>query len=80
VKDRKKKVKAFAEDEAEFDEAIDDLLEAIVNDSNTHLTEEQDPFDLYVHRVRAHLHADLPSFRERFIKGYQALFDEVGHP
>jgi hypothetical protein len=40
--------------------------------------QEADPFELYVHQLRARLLEDVPSFRQRLIQGYSVLMEVLG--
>ena len=63
----------------EFAKAIDGLTEAMVNDLEKDYHSELEPFEAYATRIRVQIHSNLEEFRDRFLKGYEVLLNELSH-
>ncbi len=57
--------------------SVDELTEAIVEDITEGYKNDLEPVEIYANRIRQQVHEDLQSFRERFLKGYGALIEEL---
>lgn len=79
MRNQKKDKVSVAEHDESFDDACKNLIEALVEEDKTRLTEQVDPFENYVERVRSKMHLDNDLFRSRFVKGYQVLIEELKH-
>lgn len=80
MKSRKKKEKtAVAEQETSFESVVDGLAEAVVEELKDEHVNELDPFEHYAQKIRGKIHTDLNIFRSRFVKGYNALMEEIQH-
>lgn len=81
MKEHKKKEKLGVADrpdsQKEFEEPLDMLLEVVVSELNKQASKGNDPFETYQYQLHSHLYQNLPEFRERFIKGYKLLLEEV---
>ena len=63
-------------DEA-YEKAIDELANLVSEEMRGHPQNSLEPFDAYVARIKAKVHADMDKFRQRFSKGYHALIKEI---
>lgn len=81
MKSRKKKLKTIELDHNEqgFESVVDDLTEAVVEELRDEHVSALEPFEQYAHKVRGKMHADFKNFRTRFVKGYNALMEELLH-
>lgn len=61
----------------EFREAVDELVDGIVEDLEKEYHSELESFDAYAQRVREEVHADMAEFRHHFLKGYDVLIEEL---
>lgn len=78
MRNQKKDKSSVAEpSDLSFDEEYKNLIQALVEDDNMRLSENNDPFENYVERVRSKAHLDIDLFRARFAKGYQVLLEEL---
>jgi len=60
-----------------FKKAVAELTEAIVEDLRDGYKSELDPFEIYEKRVRQQVFSNLHTFRERFMKGYRVMLNEL---
>lgn len=80
MKSRKKKEKtAVEESDVKIESVVDELAEAVVEDLHDNHADTLEPFEQYAHKVRGKIHSDFDAFRSRFVKGYQALIEEIVH-
>lgn len=74
----KKKTKNLVENEDEvFERSIDELAEAIAEESRESYTNKLEPFEVYAERVRMKIHENFNQFRKRFSRGYRLLLEEI---
>jgi len=59
-----------------IDQALDAFAQLIAEESQNSL-ETVDPYDLYQHRIKAKVFSNQNHFRERFVRGYHAIKDEL---
>lgn len=73
--DRNKVIKKIIGDELKS--SVDELTEAIVEDITEGYKNDLEPVEIYANRIRQQVHEDLRLFRERFLKGYEAIIEEL---
>jgi DNA-binding ferritin-like protein len=78
MENRKKKNKLSMEelDEA-FEESVDGLAEAVVEQLKERSINMLEPFDAYAEKMRSKIHTNNKEFRKRFVQGYQVLLKEL---
>lgn len=81
MKNRKKKEKVSTDVKLEekFANVIDGLTEALSEELSNENIKSMEPFEQYAQQVRGRMHADFNTFRSRFVKGYNALLEEIVH-
>lgn len=80
MKNNKKKDKPLiSKSDENFASVIDELTEAMTEDLGNEKNETLEPFEQYAQKVRGRMHADFNAFRSRFVKGYNALLEEIVH-
>ena len=53
------------------------LIEALIENSKEQSIHHLEPFEEYVHSVRARFYADEVQFSSRFVKGYHVLLQQL---
>lgn len=81
MKNRKKKEKISTDAKLEknFANVIEGLTEALTEELSNENIKSMEPFEQYAQKVRGRMHADFNTFRSRFVKGYNALLEEIVH-
>ena len=59
------------------DEAINELADLVVTNIKEEYQNDLEPFEVYAQKIRSQLHSNIGEFRQRFIKGYLALMEEI---
>lgn len=65
-------------DPENIDMALDEFAKMIAEETRTPL-QTLEPFDQYQHRIKAKIYSEANHFRERFIKGYKVIMQELEH-
>lgn len=74
---KRKKEKVELEDLPETEDAVSDLLEAVTLHTQAEAAADADVFEIYQHRLHGRLHENPVQFKERFLKGYKVLLDDM---
>lgn len=74
---KKKTKNLFEHDDEVFERSIDELAEAIAEESRESYTNKLEPFEVYAERARMKLHENFNQFRRRFSRGYRLLLEEI---
>lgn len=77
MKKQNRDKESVADDDLIFDDESKDLIEAMLEENQGHMDQDHDPFESYVQRVSTKMQKDPQLFRTRFVKGYQALLEEI---
>lgn len=63
--------------EEDVDQAALELAELVTSHLHEEPRSEVEPFEQYVQKVRAQVHADANVFKKRFKQGYEVLLEEI---
>ncbi len=57
--------------------AVNDLVDAIIENLEDEYRSEVEPFEQYSKRVRLHLFKQMSEFASKFLRGHQAIMEEI---
>lgn len=60
-------------------EIIGNLAQCILEGMEADSEDIEDPLEQYTHQLKSRLHQNPRIFRNRFVRGYQALLEELRH-
>lgn len=61
----------------EDDQALDEMLEWMVQCMKQQHHSKLEPFEQYAARIKQQMHGDLKKFKTRFKRGYNILIEEI---
>ena len=73
---KKTKIK-LEEADSDYDAAINELANIVVDNIHEEYRNDLEPFEVYAQKVRSQLHANIGEFRSRFVNGYRVLIEEL---
>src|SRR5262245_41307983 len=74
--DDESKIQKSSADE-EFSKSVDDIADILLKEEEVNYKQGLEPFDVYAQKVRKEIHASMEEFRNRFLKGYELLLNEL---
>lgn len=78
MKENRRKGKFPVEDvQEDYEKCIQELAEIVSEGLKDQHTTSLEPFDIYADRVRSKIHANMDTFKSRFVKGYEVLLEEL---
>jgi hypothetical protein len=66
-------------EDVDFDKSVDKLADSILEEVKEGYDSQLESFDNYAEKTRNEIHANMDQFRNRFLKGYEILLDELTH-
>lgn len=75
---RRKNKSAVKDLESENQKIIDEFADLLLMEASHSSGQAEDPFEVYMDRIKSHIYADPLRFKERFSKGVHLLQQEMG--
>ena len=75
--EKKKRSRRYQNSYNPEQEIIGDLAQAIIEAMTANHQEDEDPLEQYAYQLKVRLHQNPRVFRNRFVRGYQALLEEL---
>lgn len=73
----KKQVKVSHEFDQEYWESIEDFADLVVESLKESYHSDLEPFESYAQKVKLQIAKDVDVFRQRFVRGYEVLLEEL---